>query len=257
MPIHDSLERYAGSLQALDEEFAEYARQRARQFAPKANWDKPDLPPGADPQSIAAWNKAHPNSFWGLHQWAGQCIGRQDWQAAKQPLEQLIQLCPDHTGTDSAYHLLARVHRALGETDRERQVLHQLASRSGDALEAYVRLMEIAAAAEDWPATLDSAQRILAVNPLQVAVHRQMAAAADKLNNRPLAIEAYRALLLMDPVDPAQAHWRLATLLHQQGDDASARRHVLQALEEAPRFVEAHRLLLELHAGSAETQAKP
>ena len=35
MPISHSLERYAGSLQALDEQFAEYARQRARQFGPR------------------------------------------------------------------------------------------------------------------------------------------------------------------------------------------------------------------------------
>ena len=122
----------------------------------------------------------------------------------------------------------------MGETDRERDVLEELASRSADALDAYARLMELASVAEDWAATLRNAQRVLAVNPLQTAVHRHVAAAADHLNDRPLAIEAYRALLLMDPVDPAQAHYRLALLLHQQGDQASARRHVLQALEEAP-----------------------
>jgi hypothetical protein len=50
---------------------------------------------------------------------------------------------------------------------------------------------------------------------------------------------------LLDPPDPAEAHYRLARLLHQAGDPA-AKRHVLQALEEAPRFREAHRLLLEI-----------
>jgi uncharacterized protein HemY len=53
-------------------------------------------------------------------------------------------------------------------------------------------------------------------------------------------------MLLLDPPDPAGVHFSLARLLHKQRDDA-AKRHVLQALEEAPRFREAHRLLLEIN----------
>jgi hypothetical protein len=57
-------------------------------------------------------------------------------------------------------------------------------------------------------------------------------------------------MLLLDPPDPAEVHFRLARLLRKAGDPA-AKRHVLQALEEAPRFRDAHRLLLEI-AGDAE-----
>jgi hypothetical protein len=52
-------------------------------------------------------------------------------------------------------------------------------------------------------------------------------------------------LLLLDPPDPADVHFRLARLLEQTGDPG-AKREVLEALEEAPRFLEAHRLLLRL-----------
>jgi len=41
-------------------------------------------------------------------------------------------------------------------------------------------------------------------------------------------------------------HFRLAKLLHSEGDPR-ARRHVLQALEEAPRYREALRLLMEIN----------
>jgi hypothetical protein len=52
-------------------------------------------------------------------------------------------------------------------------------------------------------------------------------------------------MLRLNPADPAEIHFRLARLLHASGSP-EARRHVLLALEEAPRFRAAHELLLEI-----------
>ena len=50
-----------------------------------------------------------------------------------------------------------------------------------------------------------------------------------------------------DMGDPAQVHFQLAKLLHARGgSETEARRHVLKSLEEAPRFRDAQRLLLEI-----------
>jgi uncharacterized protein HemY len=58
-------------------------------------------------------------------------------------------------------------------------------------------------------------------------------------------------LLSLDPSDPEEAHFRVAKLLRQTGEPG-AKRHVLQALEEAPRYREALRLLLDIkQAGAA------
>ena len=57
---------------------------------------------------------------------------------------------------------------------------------------------------------------------------------------------AYRAVAMLDDTDPAEVHYRLAKLLSQAGKRDEARREVLKSLEEAPRFLDAHRLLLEL-----------
>jgi uncharacterized protein HemY len=64
-------------------------------------------------------------------------------------------------------------------------------------------------------------------------------------------------LLLLDPPDPADLHYRLAKLLRQKGDNTAAKRHVLQAIEEAPRFPEALKLLLEINQGSSASAALP
>ncbi|HEV3024771.1 MAG TPA: hypothetical protein VGX76_19980, partial [Pirellulales bacterium] len=103
---------------------------------------------------------------------------------------------------------------------------------------------------------------MLAVNPLQRPPHRNLAMAADRTGNDVLAIDANRALLLLEPIDPAEIHFRLASLLHHTGDLEGAKRHALEALEEAPRYREAHRKLLEIvrdiakRDGKSELEAK-
>ena len=86
-------------------------------------------------------------------------------------------------------------------------------------------------------------ERILEVNPLLPETYRHLALAAEAQENDPTAIESWQILLSLDPLDPAEAHYRLARLLKPK-DDAKAKRHLLRALEEAPRFRAALKFLL-------------
>jgi len=111
--------------------------------------------------------------------------------------------------------------------------------------------------ASDWGTVSTNAERYLAVNPLLPLPYRFLAQAAEAGGQARTAIEAYETMLLLDPPDPAEAHFRLARLLHE-GGDPKAKRHVLQALEEAPRFRDAHRLLMEIRrAQQTESKAQP
>ncbi|NQT11733.1 MAG: tetratricopeptide repeat protein, partial [Planctomycetes bacterium] len=187
-----------------------------------------------------------PNSIPGLELLARRLVAEKKWSEAKGPLEKLIELYPGNVDADNSYLLLAAVHRELGETEAEQSVLEKLVALDADAVEANLRLAELSETAEDWERLTAAAERLLAINPLIRAPHRSLARAAGALDDRTTAISAYRALLRMDPVDPAEAHYRLARLLHREGELKAARRQTLQALEEAPRFRAAHRLLLEL-----------
>jgi len=78
------------------------------------------------------------------------------------------------------------------------------------------------------------------------------------LGNYEMAIAAYRKLLALDPPDPSEAHFQLAKLLHERGKGAAeAKRNVLQALEEAPRFRDAQRLLLDMEKSNPQPSAAP
>jgi tetratricopeptide (TPR) repeat protein len=245
--LNDALpQRTKMTLEKIDEEFVRFARQRAEQVAAGATWEEPELPAGADSSVIAEWLDKHPKSLPGQRRLAAALLVEEKWAKAKHLLEKLKAIYPDYVGPDNAYLLLAGVHRRLSDPAAERKVLEELAMKDGDAVPAYLRLMELAETAGDWPAVAKNAQRLLAVNPLIPAPYRRLGRAATALGDRDGALTAYRALAMLDDSDPAQLHYQLANLLCQAGKRREAIREVLKSLEEAPRFRDAHRLLLEL-----------
>ena len=287
--INETIEKHTAAMDKIEKDFSAYAKNRAQQLAPGLDWDKPNLtgplaaravlematnaPAGGTntttvtpsspvvtpervEEALAKWIQEHPTNFYALTEKVKQLIEQRDYQATKAPLQKLIDLYPDQTGPDSAYAQLALAHHELGETNAERAVLGKLAERDAEAKSAYMRLMELAAATQDWPEVVRNANRFLAVDPLVPPPYRFLAQASERTGESPAAITAYRALLQMDPPDPAQTHFLLAQALHRVGDPG-ARRQVLEALEEAPRFQPALKLLLDLSKESvpAKTNA--
>ena len=60
------------------------------------------------------------------------------------------------------------------------------------------------------------------------------------------AVQEYRAALALDPVDRAGTHYRLARAYWALGNGQGARQEVLAALEIAPGYRQAQKLLLEV-----------
>jgi tetratricopeptide (TPR) repeat protein len=237
--INRAITQHAGPLSKIEKEFEAFARQRAEALAPAVDWEQPtrEQVDPADPQAIAQWLGKHPDSFWALSLQANSLLAEHQWEQAKAPLRKLIALYPKHVDKDNAYQLLAEAHRNLGETEQEAQVLGTLASLSSDAADAYTRLMEIGMERENWSQAVENGERYLAVYPLLPAAYCRWAGPARRLQR----------LLLLDPADPADVHYHLALLL-QRRDPGAAKRHILEALAEAPRFREGHRLLLKILA---------
>jgi tetratricopeptide (TPR) repeat protein len=245
--INDSLPRRTKmSLEKIDKAFAQFARERAEKAAPGATWDEPELPAEANSGLLSAWLEKHPQSFEGLRRLGARLVVEEKWQKAREVLERVKSLYPGYVGPDNPYLLLAIVYRKLSDSTAEHKVLEELAMRDGDAIPAYLRLMELDEKSGDWAGVARNAKRFLAVNPLVPTPHRALARAAEQLGEREDALTAYRAVALLDDTDPAEVHYRLARLLHNAGKAQEARREVLRSLEEAPRFREAHQLLLEL-----------
>lgn len=243
----------AGTLQQLKPNSAPV--QRSSGSPPERNDDGSGSgAPIRSPESLDTWITRHPTNYYALMQQAKMLINRKSYESAKAPLQRLIDLYPSQTGPESAYAMLAAADRSLGETNAERRVLTDLAQQDDEAIQAYLRLAELASSTGDWTEVVTNVERSLAVNPLIATPYRLLAEASKHTDNTAQSIQANRALLQLDPPNPSQVHFELAQALHRAGDP-DARRQVLQALEEAPRYRAALSLLLEIN-GSA-IPAKP
>ncbi|MES2697169.1 MAG: hypothetical protein V4773_27135, partial [Verrucomicrobiota bacterium] len=202
---------------------------------------------------LAAWERTHEDNYYLLLLKAQRAAEAQKWEEAKVPLARLVELYPQQKGPSSAYRSLAAAHRALGDAAAERATLIAWAEVDDEATDAYLRLMEIGTAEKDWKMVARNADRYLSVNPLVPPPYRHLAEASLALDDQPSATVALRTLIQLDVPERTDAHYRLAELLNKRGDRDEARRHVLIALEETPRYREALRLLLELNRGRADT----
>jgi tetratricopeptide (TPR) repeat protein len=199
------------------------------------------------------WVAAHPTNYYALSEEAHRLMDDKKYREAVAPLKKLHDSFAAPGAPRSVFVLLATAYNKLGETNAEYEVLSQLAAKDDDCTDAYLRLMQLAEGRQKWPVVEQNAQRYLAVNPLLVSPYHYLARASEELGDAQTAIGAYRVLLQLEPADPADVHYRLARALHKRGDP-EARRQVLQALEEAPRYREALGLLLEINGQSPRAQ---
>jgi len=258
--INTAITTHARPIKQIEMEFEAFARRRAEGLAPQADWEQPegDTVNPTDEEVLARWLAQHPDSFWALQQRVLGLLADQQWDQAKEPLRRLISLYPEYVGEGNAYALLAQVHRHLGETEQEVGVLTTLASRSAVAREAYERLTEIGIENGNWLQVIENGEKYLAVYPMLGTLHWRLGQAHEALGQTEQAIESYERLLWLEPPDPVEVHYRLARLL-RPSDTAGAKRYILEALADAPRFRQGHQLLLEILAetGTLPTEAEP
>lgn len=287
--INDAIAAHSEPIDNLEKDFEAFVHQRAEQLALGLDWEKPQLEdlmadnnrspgtnsnprtrqgkPGQDSQSAnndglggvdgaqlaggSSWIRSHPTNYYALMEQARTLIRQKSFEAAKAPLQKLIDLYPTQTGPECAYAMLAAAHRALGETNAEREVLVRFAQQDDETKEAYLRLADLGVAAADWGAVTQNVERCLAVDPLSAQPYELLAQASQHTGDTSQAIQANRALLQLDPPNPAIVHFELAQALHRAGAPG-AKRQVLEALEDSPRYRAALRLLLDIDGSAAQ-----
>jgi tetratricopeptide (TPR) repeat protein len=243
--INKTIVAHTAPLPEIEKQFDAFARERAKSLAPGLDLDKP--PAGQTETESLVWKKIHADNYYLRMQKARELMEAKHWAEAKPVLESLAQSYHGESRAENSYWLLAVTQRNLKETNAELATLQKFAAQESDFVDLFSRLIELSEARKDWPAVTKYAERLLAINPLISLPYRALAEAAVASGKNEPAITAYRKLLWLDSPDPAEVHFQLARLLHKRGDaETEARRHVLEALEEAPRFREAQRLLLEI-----------
>ncbi|MGB7347560.1 MAG: tetratricopeptide repeat protein [Pirellulaceae bacterium] len=256
IPINDALARHTGAIERLDAQFVQYARKHAESFGPKADWVKDSLPEKPSLEQLQEWVKANPDNFWGRQALAGMLLRRKEYESAKSHLEHLVSLKTTTGSIGGVLETLAIVYQQLGEKDNEQKTLEATVKLSSNALPTLRRLVQISKEAGDWESVERYGEKILAINPLIPFGQDALALAFENLGRPKDAVKPLLALEQMEPVDPAGLNYRLAQSFADSGDADEAKRRVLAALEEAPRYRNAHRLLLTLVDGEDEEESE-
>jgi tetratricopeptide (TPR) repeat protein len=241
-PINEALVAHTKAMEDLEKDFVTFAKSVAENMGPDGVWEQPK---GRDP----VWEAAHQENFWVIKKKADRLVEEEKFEEAAPLLEQLVKIYPGQSGNGSAYALLVEIHRRNKDHTKERAVLSEWAKNDGEALEALTRLLELDAMDKDPDAALRHARMLLEIDPLKPAPHRAIAEAEEQRGNDEPAVASYRTLLNLNPPNPSEVHYRLARLLRKGGHSDDAKRHVLLALEESPRYRKAHELLLEIAGG--------
>jgi len=250
IPVNETIERHTTSLQALESDFAAYAKGRALAYGWHLDWRPVKFEPllkGPHPdQNLMTWARRNPAHYQGRLLAAQMLIKLNQPEKARQLLDEAALLFPQAPGDDSALAQVAALRRAQGDSDGERTALLQVAAVSSTASASLIRLLEIERDRQNWPGLQQQASRLIEVNPLIPQPYQAQSQAAEQLNDVSQALTALETLLQLAPSDPADLHYRLAVQLHKANRQEEARRAVLQALEQAPRFRKALSLLVDL-----------
>ncbi len=254
MPIREALARHSGTIEALDAEFDAYANQLAVDFAPELDDVQEGYPERGPKEAWEAWLIDHPNHYRALQSLAADAVRKEAWDEALVYAERLRQLLPDDARPQGVYGLLAAIHRGRNDVAAERKALIELVRRNDDALPALQRLVDIERNDEEWLGVLQWSQLALQVQPMQVSWLMLAVEAAEKTMEHEYAVRALQSLTALDVLDPASIRFRLAKALHALNRNEEAKRQVLIALDECPRYRDALQFLIDLRSEESQLE---
>ena len=165
-------------------------------------------------------------------------------------------LFPEYAGADSPAWFLAQIYEQRGDTGRAIAELETVTGINESFLEANLEEARLKESSGDLSGALEAMDRSIQVYPYTVEFHDRLAELAAGLNRAQMVVRERQALVSLDPVDMAQALYRLALAHYDAGEPAQARRVVLRALERAPNYEEAQDLLLRIR-GSTDAPPPP
>lgn len=184
-------------------------------------------------------------------------LSADDAARAEQLLLQAQSLFPEHAGPGSSYRDLAGLYRARGDTDKAIRQLEQNIAIDADDLEAHLLLGELYLETGDHPGAERTAERALLIQPFSAPTHERLAELYERRAAFTLATRERRAVVELDPEDPAQARYQLASTLHRAGETQQAKSELLRALETAPMFDAGLELLLEIQGPRDDPSQSP
>jgi tetratricopeptide (TPR) repeat protein len=178
-------------------------------------------------------------------------LAKKDYDAVLRDGPRLRDDYPDYVEAGNLYEALARAYTEKGDQAAATRQLDRyvhIGGRDPETIKLLARQLVDAGRPKEAAEVLD---RLNYIYPEDREMHQMLGGLWFDAGNAPGAIREFGAVLADKPLDPAQAHYDLARAYHLNHQTDRAKDEVLAALEIAPGFRPAQKLLLQLSANEA------
>jgi len=166
----------------------------------------------------------------------------------------IVAMYPEYVGEASAYELIAEAAKAQGNAKTESEILTAYVHHGGQTPELLKRLATLEEAAGQHAESAATLERLNYVYPVKdEELHQRLGDLLYAQKQFDGAVREYNAVVASRPVDKAGAEFKLAQAYLGAGQKDKAQESVLAALETAPGYRPAQKLLLQLQEPSQKS----
>jgi tetratricopeptide (TPR) repeat protein len=177
----------------------------------------------------------------------------EDWAGIIELARHLIDLLPQYVEPNSPYLAMAHAQDELGEREQAMSALEKFWRNGGYDPAALKRLSDWLLEAQRIDDAILVLHSVNLVDPLDEELHGKLGDLLLEADRAAAALAEYSIALSLGPHDKATAHYRLASAYHRLGERERAETHLLLALDVAPNFRPAQKLLLDIMRDGPDT----
>lgn len=179
---------------------------------------------------------------------------QKQYDAVLQQGPAVLAMYPQYVDDANVYELMADADRAQNDARAEAAILTAYEQAGGQMPALLQRLATLEQAAGQNAEATATLQRVIYIYPVKnEELHHRLGDLLYAQKQYEGAIREYHALVASNPVDKAGAQFNLAQAYYAAGQKDKAQESVLAALETAPGYRPAQKLLLELQRSSAKS----
>lgn len=176
---------------------------------------------------------------------ASKARAADNWNEVIVQTDKAIRLMPNYSDPDSPYLLKAYAYEQLEDTEKQFQTIETFWQAGGYSPAALKELADYYVDNKNTQNAIDVLGAINLVDPFDLDVHLQLGDLLLEQQNAEQALTEFKVAMALDPLDKAAVYFRMGSANKILGDTEEARRQALAALEIAPHFRPAQKLLME------------
>ena len=169
-----------------------------------------------------------------------------NWDDVLEPAANALDIFPDFVQAANPYVVLATAHDELGDKVAAAKYLKEYQARGGKNPHYIKKLAKWLDDLGRRAEAIEALEGLIYITPGDPELHVQLGEWLLEEKRHAEAVREFRTHLVSKPLDLAGAHFNLARAYHMMGNAENTRRHLLSALEAAPSYRPAQKLLLEI-----------